>query len=154
MVWIVIVCRHRVKKIFNKKIWEDRTNCGDQVQSIIRQVHQPADWHAIIPVLHSFLSILPLFLPSPPSSARCMFTPSHSNTLNPQVCILLSCKVPVCLQFLDTSSTSLTDSFLLIVFINVNWTGFITNWFLSAFLYPLSWKKKAKPFSHPTYSSG
>lgn len=97
------------------------------------------------------MSSLPLFLLSPPSSAHCMFIPTPSNILNPQACILLSLWSASLLQFLDTSSTSVTDSLLLLtVFINVNWTG-LRN-YLSPFLYPLNWKKKKNKHFHTPHT--
>ena len=52
-------------------------------------------------------SLLPL--PLHIATSVCTLPPSPSNILDPQVCSLIHCKVLVCLQLLDSLSTSVTD---------------------------------------------
>lgn len=64
------------------------------------------DWSISYPIL----SILPLFLQKPcPCTFLHYCAPLHrslSNILDPQICILISCKVPVCLQFFESQFVS------------------------------------------------
>lgn len=50
-----------------------------------------------------------LSLPSHITSLVCTLPPNPSNVQDPQVCTPVHCKVPVCLQFLDSPQTSVTD---------------------------------------------
>lgn len=88
-----------------------------------------------------------------------------SNMQDAQVCMLISCKVQVCLRFLDRPSISVTDQVCFWwLFVNINWPNFMSLCVLSPSL-SLSFKKTPntktqksnqqtttqKTFSHSTY---
>lgn len=55
-----------------------------------------------------------------------------SNIRDAQVCILISCKVQVCLQFLDRPSISVTDQVCFWwLIVNINWPNFLSVCFVT-----------------------
>lgn len=147
--------RKRVGKLSIKKAYEKRTagliRCRAQLDKSTDWPHFTHDW----PLLHCLLSTRTrsfwLLPPLHIASELGMLPPSHSNSQDTQVCILISCEVTVCLE--PISYLDWTGLLLTIVFVNADWSVLFLCLFSSlSFPYPPH-KKKKHPYTSDNHTT-